>query len=238
MSGTAAILLCAGRGERLKSEVPKALAPLAGRPLFTFALQALEESAAIDAIVVVGPARALQAALAASGIAARKVVAWTEGGRERQHSVGRGLAALPAGPDLVAVHDSARALVRTDVVARVIADARVHGAAIAAMPLEDTLKRGALGVIEATVPRAGLFRAQTPQVFRRDWLEEAHRAAGEMLGKGVRPQSATDDAALVEALGHRVHLTPGEAMNFKITTPEDLELAESVLLGRPQPRRN
>ena len=238
MSGVAAILLCAGRGERLRSDVPKALAPLAGRPLFSYPLEALEECAAVEAIVMVGPVRAIRDALSASGFTARKIVAWTEGGRERQHSVARGLAALPPGADFVAVHDAARALIRPDVVSRVIADARVHGAAIAALPLEDTLKRGALGVIETTVPRAGLYRAQTPQVFRRDWFEEAHRAVGEMVGRGTRPPAATDDAALIEALGHRVHLTPGEAMNFKITTPEDLELAESVLLGRPQVRRD
>ena len=228
----AAILLCAGRGERLGSEVPKALAPLAGRPLFSFALEALEGCPAIEAIVIVGPARALREALAAAGIAARKVIAWTEGGRERQHSVARGLAALPPECDLVAIHDAARALVRPEIVSRVVADARIHGAAIAALPVEDTLKRASLGVIEATVPRAGLWRAQTPQAFRRDWIESAHRAAAE-----TRAAAATDDAALVEALGHRVHLTPGGPMNFKITTPEDFELAESVLIGRTHPGR-
>ena len=222
-----AILLCGGRGERLGLGVPKALAALAGRPLCTFPLEALERCAAIEAIVVVGPVRALREALAAAGIGAGKIVAWTEGGRERQHSVARGLAALPAGCDLVVIHDAARALVGTELVGRVLADARTHGAAIAALPVEDTLKRGALGVIEGTVPRAGLWRAQTPQAFRRDWIEAAHREAAASRGA-----AATDDAALVEALGHRVHLTPGEAMNFKITSREDLELAEALVAGR------
>jgi 2-C-methyl-D-erythritol 4-phosphate cytidylyltransferase len=93
------------------------------------------------------------------------------------------------------------------------------------VPLADTLKRGTLEHVDATVPRAGLWCAQTPQVFRRDWFEAAHAAAAD----GGRAARATDDAALVEALGHRVRLTPGESLNFKITTPRDLELAEAWL---------
>src|SRR5262249_13783662 len=108
---TTAILLCAGRGERLAAGVDKALALLAGRPLFTWSLEALERCPAIHAVVVVGPARTLQPALAASGLNAAKVVAWSEGGRERQHSVARGLHHLAEGCTHVAVHDSARALV-------------------------------------------------------------------------------------------------------------------------------
>jgi len=216
----AAILLCAGRGERLAGDVPKALVPLAGRPLFAWSLETLERCAVIDAIVVVGPVRTLRELLAASGLAVRKVAAWVEGGAERQQSVARGLAAVPQGHDWIAVHDSARALVSEDVITRAIAAAREHGAAIAAVPLADTLKRVEGGAITGTPPREGLWCAQTPQVFRRDWLEAAHAAA-----TGV----TTDDAALVEAIGHRVHVAEGDPMNFKITTPGDLALAGSWL---------
>ena len=219
MSATA-ILLCAGKGERLSAGVDKALVPLAGRPLFTWSLESLERTSAIDSIVMVGPVKRMKEMLAASGAAPRKIVAWSEGGRERQDSVARGLHVLPEGAALVAVHDCARALVSPELIARVVADATEHGGAIAALPLGDTLKRGALGVIETTVPRQGLWCAQTPQVFRREWIAAAHAAAG---------RAATDDAALVEALGHRVHLTHGERLNFKITTPQDLELAEAWL---------
>jgi 2-C-methyl-D-erythritol 4-phosphate cytidylyltransferase len=229
---TGAILLCAGRGERLGLGVPKALVSLAGRPLFARVLETLERSSAIDSIVVVGPVRALREALAASGFAPAKVAAWAEGGRERQHSVARGLAALPPACDLVVVHDAARALLSAALLARVVADARAHGASIAALPLEDTLKRATLEVIDDTVPRAGLWRAQTPQAFRRDWLEEAHRVAVES-----KAPPATDDASMVEAIGSRVRLTRGEAINFKITTPEDLRLAEAALLGRAEHER-
>jgi 2-C-methyl-D-erythritol 4-phosphate cytidylyltransferase len=219
----AAILLCAGRGERLGSGVPKAAVPLAGRPLFAWSLETLQRCAAVDAIVVVGPARTLRELLAAAGLAAPKVVAWVEGGAERQHSVARGLAALPVDCDLVAVHDCARALVSAPVVERAVAAAREHGAAIAAVPLADTLKRVESDVIHDTPSREGLWCAQTPQVFRRDWLEAAHAAAG-----GI----ATDDAALVESLGHSVRVALGNALNFKVTTPGDLALAERWLAGR------
>ena len=216
-----AILLCAGRGDRLGGSVPKALVPLAGRPLFTWSLEALERSPAIERIVVVGPVPRMKEMLAASGLSPGKVVAWSEGGRERQDSVARGLHVLPDEATLVAIHDCARALVTPDLVGRVVADAMQHGAAIAAVPLADTLKRGALGAIETTVPRQGLWCAQTPQVFRRAWIEAGHQAA--------EARRATDDAALVEALGHRVHLTPGDPLNLKITTPQELELAEAWL---------
>ncbi len=219
----AAILLCAGRGERLAQADDKALVMLAGRPLFTWSLEALCRTPAIEAIVVVGTAARLKVDAAAAGLDVSRVVAWVAGGRERQHSVANGLAALPPEFDVVAVHDSARALVTPVVIGRVIADAAMHGAAIAAVPLEDTLKLGQLEMIERTIPRAGLYRAQTPQAFRRDWLERAHAEA-----HGI----ATDDAALVEALGLRVRLSVGDPMNFKITRPRDLELADAWLAAR------
>jgi 2-C-methyl-D-erythritol 4-phosphate cytidylyltransferase len=217
---TIAILLCAGKGERLGAGMEKALVPLAGRPLFGWSLEALERCDAVHGIVMVGPPRALQERLAATAVTPRKIVAWTEGGRERQQSVARGLAVLPADCTHVAVHDAARALVTPAVIARVIGDALRFGAAIAAVPLADTLKRVSLEVIDTTVPRQGLWCAQTPQVFRRDWLEAAHAAATAV---------ATDDAALVEALGHPVRVSAGEPLNFKVTTAQDLALAGAWL---------
>ena len=219
MSATA-ILLCAGKGERLGAGVEKALATLAGRPLFTWSLEAFERATGIERIVMVGPVKPMKEMLATSGLTPRKVVAWAEGGRERQDSVARGLHVTPDDAALVAIHDCARALVTPELIARVVGDAVQHGGAIAALPLADTLKRGALGVIETTVPRQGLWCAQTPQVFRREWIVAAHAAAS---------RQATDDAALVEAIGHRVHLTPGDPLNFKITTPQDLDMAEAWL---------
>ena len=218
-----ALLLCAGKGERLAAGVEKPLAPLAGRPLFTWALESLQRCGAIEGIVMVGPVAKLKELLAASGQPHAKIVAWTEGGRERRQSVARGLHVLPDAFTTVAVHDCARALAAPELIARVIADALEHGAALAAIPVEDSLKRVTLNTVDESVPRAGLWRAQTPQAFRRDWLEEAHRTV-----KGA----ATDDAALVEALGHPVRITPGDPLAFKITTRQDLELAEAWLAAR------
>ena len=215
-----AILLCGGRGQRLGLEAGKALAPLAGRPLFAWSLDTLQTCDVVDGIVVVGPREALQAELARCGLSSQRVVGWPEGGPRRQDSVARGLEALPEECTMVVVHDCARALASRALVARVVADALAYGAAIAAVPVTDTLKRGRLEFVEDTVPRAELWSAQTPQVFRRDWLVAAHRQAR---------REATDDAALVESLGHRVRLTPGETFNCKITTLEDLELAEAWL---------
>ena len=157
-----ALLLCAGLGERLNAGTEKALVPLAGRPLFAWSLETLERTPAIEGIVVVGPESKLRDALAASGLAPRKVVAWGAGGRDRQDSVARALALLPRTFTHVAVHDAARALVSVDVISRAVAAALQYGAAFAAIPLDDTLKRASLEVVADTVPRAGLYRAQTP----------------------------------------------------------------------------
>ena len=215
-----AILLAAGLGTRLGAPVEKGIVMLAGRPLFAWSLEALQKTQAVDEIVVVGPVARLKDALAEAGCATDRIVAWCEGGRERQQSVALGLATLPRAHDLVVVHDAARALVTPALIARCIGDALTHGAAIAAVPLEDTIKRATLQQVETTVPRAGLWRVQTPQVFRRDWLEAAHAAA-----TGI----ATDDAGLLEAIGKPVRITPSDGINLKITTPADLALAEAWL---------
>ena len=229
---TAALLLCAGRGERLGAGVEKALAPLAGRPLFLWSLEALERCAAIDGIVIVGPVRKLQDVLGVTGFGPGKIVGWTEGGPERSDSVARGLEALPPGFDHVAIHDSARALVTPELIARVVADAVAHGAAIAAVPLEDTVKRVSLERVEETVPRAALWRAQTPQAFRRDWLEAAYAARGAPSRVARWSAAPTDDACLIERLGHAVHVSEGDPLDFKITGPRDLELAAAWLSRR------
>ena len=218
-----AILLAGGTGKRLGLDVEKPLVPLCGRPLFAWSLEALERCDAVQGIVVVGPHGKVDEMLTTCGIAAVKVVAWVDGGRERRDSVASGLKALPPEYDLIVVHDCARVLVNPPLIARVIADAMMAGASIAAIPLEDTLKRGTLNRIDATVPRTGLWRAQTPQAFRRDWLQEAHANM-----RGV----ATDDAMMVEACGHAVRITEGDSLNFKITTPRDLALASAWLTAR------
>ena len=146
------------------------------------------------------------------------------GGAERFESVANALAKIPADVDYVAVHDAVRPLCPPTKIDEVFAAAIQHGAAMLAVPVADTLKRvDASGVISETVPRAGLWSAQTPQVFRRDWLAEAYAKRGEMK------VSITDDAQLLEALGHPVHVVEGVPSNFKITTRGDFELSEQVI---------
>jgi len=159
-----------------------------------------------------------------------------EGGAERFDSVSNALARIPPDVPLVAVHDAVRPLTPVGVIDATFAAAREYGAAMPGVPVADTLKRvdAATGRITDTVPRAGLWQAQTPQVFRCDWLVEGYARRGEAK------TPITDDAQAVEALGHAVFVVPGSPLNFKITTKLDLELAEAVLksrqAGKPEPR--
>jgi 2-C-methyl-D-erythritol 4-phosphate cytidylyltransferase/2-C-methyl-D-erythritol 2,4-cyclodiphosphate synthase len=142
------------------------------------------------------------------------------GGATRQATVRNALAHLPDGVRLVAVHDAARPLVSPALLERLVATAVQHGTAIPALPVQDTLKRADNGrTVQATVPREGLYSVQTPQVFRADWLIEAHRRAAE---QGF--EQATDDAQLLERAGYPVYLAEGDPRNLKLTTPDDLHL--------------
>ena len=137
------------------------------------------------------------------------------------------LAEVGAEVEIVLVHDAVRPFVSEDMIVRVIHAASVHGAAIVALPMRDTVKQvGRNGVIERTVDRRPLWLAQTPQAFRRDWLEEAHRKAQ------LNNIHATDDAHLVELLGRTVVVVEGSGDNIKVTRPEDLDIGEAILNRR------
>ncbi|MCZ8148735.1 MAG: bifunctional 2-C-methyl-D-erythritol 4-phosphate cytidylyltransferase/2-C-methyl-D-erythritol 2,4-cyclodiphosphate synthase [Roseomonas sp.] len=221
-----ALLVAAGRGQRFGGEVPKQLMPLLGRPVLRHAAEALLREGGVDAIQPVS-APGEEAALAAllDGLPILPPVA---GGATRQESVRRGLEALVADPpDIVLVHDAARPVVPAGTVPALLAALEKVPGAIPAMPVSDTLKRGAAGLIAETVPRAGLFRAQTPQGFRFAPLLAANRAA---------TTEATDDAQLLEAAGLPVALVAGHESNVKITWPEDLARMEAAMLSRMLPR--
>lgn len=209
----AALVLAAGRGVRAGGEVPKQFQMLAGRPVLAHALARLAAHPAIAEVrCVIGPGDAAAHEAAAAGLGLPPPIL---GGAARQDSARAGLEALAKDPpDAVLVHDAARALVPPEVVDRVLA-ALAAGAdgAVPALPVADTLKRGSAGLVEATVDRKNLFRAQTPQGFCFAALLAAHRAAR---------HEATDDAALVEAAGGRVVLVEGDPMLEKITVPGDL----------------
>ncbi len=222
-----AVVPAAGRGERFGGTVPKLLVPLRGRPLVSYPLEILDRVDEVEAIVVVAPADAVGAVQdLARQAGLRKVASVVPGGDDRQASVACGLAALPRGPEVVLVHDGARPFLSPSLVRAVAEAAARDGGATAAVPVDDTVKQGRDGWMRGSVDRAGLYRLQTPQAFRRALLEQAHQEAARA---GVR---ATDDASLVERLGHPVRLVPGTPVNLKVTFPEDLALAEAVLRGR------
>ena len=215
-----AIIAAAGRGRRF-GEGDKLFAPLAGRPLIAHTLIAFEVCRLIDTVVLVLTEENLERAcrlVDAAGF--DKVAVICPGGPRRQDSVRLGLEALGE-CRWVVVHDGARPLVTAALIEAGLAAAAETGAAIAAVPLADTLKEAADdGLVRRTLDRRNLWAAQTPQVFDYELLREAHRQAD-----GEVP----DDAALVEALGRRVKVFPGSARNLKVTTAADLALAQALL---------
>lgn len=153
------------------------------------------------------------------------------GGSERFESVANALAQLEAEADFVAIHDAVRPCTTSALIDAVFAETVRSGAALAAVPVTDTVKRSSDGeTVQETLPRSGLWLAQTPQAARRDWLEAAY-ASRAQLGRDI-----TDDAQLLEAAGHPVRLVLGSATNVKITTRADLGLAETLLGSRAQPK--
>ncbi len=234
-----ALVLAAGQGTRL-GKGPKAALDLAGRPLAAWSLETLGHPAAlVDRVILVGDAAALAPALAALTPAARsKVARVVPGGPSREESCARGLAAAGDDAAIVLVHDAARPFASTALFAAVVLAVARTGAALAAVPLTDTLKQGSAdGRVVATVPRSGLWRAQTPQGARADLMRRAHAEAARVRGTGAASDVedgavGTDDVALVERIGGEVAIVPGEASNVKLTTADDLAWAEAWLAAR------
>jgi 2-C-methyl-D-erythritol 4-phosphate cytidylyltransferase len=220
---TLAVLVAAGRGERLGAGRAKAFVPLAGRAMVWHAARAFETAASVDAIVVVVPAAELEAARGLlSGL--RKIVGFVAGGERRQDSVLEGLKQAPEGfGGIVLVHDAARPLVPPALIDAVAQAARAHGAALPTLPIVDTVKRLAQGTVVETLDRTRLAAAQTPQGFRFELLVRAYESA-------FRDRVAlSDESMAVERLGERVASVPGSPDNRKITTPDDLVWAEAAL---------
>lgn len=223
MARCVALVVAAGRGTRFGGDMPKQWLELEGRAVLRHSLGLLAAHPAVSAVrVVIHPDdRALYDA-AAAGLSLGEPIA---GGSSRQESVRLGLEALAAeAPDLVLIHDGARPFLDAGTVSRVVEALAAHPGAIPALPVHDTLKRGSGALVETTVERAGLWRAQTPQGFRFPEILKAHQAsAGREL---------TDDAAVAEAAGLAVALVPGSEDNIKITTAADLDRARRRLAGQ------
>ena len=217
-----AIIAAGGRGVRFGGERPKQLVDIGAVSMLERSVTAFVEHPDIDEVIVALPPE-LAADPPAFVRAARKPLRIVAGGSRRQDSVQNGVQAASAASELFVVHDAARPFVSADLIARTIAAAAETGAALAALPARDTVKRTAGPAeaghfVQATLPRGQIYLAQTPQAFRREVLDAA-------LALDVE---ATDEAALAEWAGFSVRIVEGEARNIKVTTPEDLTIAEAI----------
>lgn len=220
MRDVAVILPAGGSGTRIGSRTPKQFLRIGGVPILALTVRAFARHARVaDIVVAAPPALVPYTRRLLSRHAARARVTVVAGGAERQDSVAAGLASVPVDRPFVIVHDAVRPFITPTLIDAVIAGARATGAAICALPVAETVKRVRDGVVETTVDRSGLWAVQTPQAFRAEVLHEAHDKARR---DGV---VGTDDAMLVERLGHAVRVVRGLPGNVKITTPEDLQRA-------------
>ena len=224
-AGTAvgAVIVAAGESRRMRG-IDKILTPLAGRPLIAHAIEAFDDSPRIGRIVLVLSRNTLEGGrrLVDEG-GWHKITDVCTGGERRQDSVRAGLELL-SDVDWVIVHDGARPLVDADIIGRGLDAAAETGAAVAAIPVTDTIKRVGPGcIVVDTPPREELWAAQTPQVFRRQVLADAHQRVA---------KDVTDDAAMVELAGGAVKLFMGSYENIKVSTPEDLAAARVLLESR------
>jgi 2-C-methyl-D-erythritol 4-phosphate cytidylyltransferase len=218
---TAVILAAAGKSSRFGQPfIKKVFATLAGKPVWQHSATLFTGHASVkQVLLVIHPDDREMVRSKYAATIAMMGIEMVLGGEERWQSVENALAKVREDVEYIAVHDAARPLLTIEDFDRVLEAARTHGAAILGDPIHGTVKRaGCDGWIEQTVPRDGLFQAQTPQVFRRDWLVESYAERKE--------HQPTDDSILVEAIGERVKIVTGSRLNIKITTAEDLRWAE------------
>jgi len=226
----AVIITAGGLGKRFVGEgdklLPKQFIPLSTKPLIVYSIQSFERSKFISEIILVVPDKWVEYTQAeiVDKFNIKKVSKVIAGGAERQESVRNGFSTLSTKPEIVAVHDGVRPFVSVEIIDEVITEAANSGGAIAAIPVTDTIKQSSPEhIIENTVPRNKTWFAQTPQAFKYEILKEAFEKASEDGYLG------TDEAELVERLGREVKLVLGSKNNIKITTPEDIKLAELIL---------
>ncbi|HEX4588414.1 MAG TPA: 2-C-methyl-D-erythritol 4-phosphate cytidylyltransferase [Gemmataceae bacterium] len=232
MAKFAVLLPAAGRSSRFKDKEKKPFATLDGRAVWLRTAEYFVTRPDVaQCLLVIAPDDLEKFRMRYTANIAFMNVKLVPGGRERWESVGNALAQLSPEVEFVAVHDAVRPCVTTELIDSVFAAARTHGAALLATRIAETVKRVDDKLrVQETVNRQGLWQAQTPQVFRREWLTDAYDRRAE-LGKEI-----TDDAQLVEAAGHPVHVVEGSPTNIKITTKDDLALAAAILTSRPKPK--
>lgn len=231
MARISVLLMAAGQSSRFKGEIKKPFADIDGRAVWMRAADLfVSRKDVVQTIMVIAADDEENVRRRYGPNLAFMNVQLTLGGSKRLDSVANGLAHVADDVELVAIHDAARPCATPKMIDEVFAAAEKHGAAILAAPVNDTLKRSKTDlVIEATVPREHLWMAQTPQVFRKHLILKAYAERN-------RLPAATDDAQLVEALGHPVVIVPSDLSNFKITAKSDIFLADAVLKSRPKPK--
>jgi len=235
MFRTAAIVLAAGQGKRMQSAVAKQFLLLNNEPVVCHSLRAFEESE-VETIILVTGADEIEYCREeiVNKYGFKKVSAIVAGGKERYHSVYEGLCALSGalGMDgIVLIHDGARPMVTREIITRTIEAAKLYGACVAAMPVKDTIKvADENGFAAMTLDRSTLWQMQTPQTFEYGLVYDAYQ---KLLSNEAYQKGITDDAMVVEAMsGGSVKLVEGSYENIKVTTPEDMIVAESLLLNR------
>ncbi len=220
------VIVAAGRSERFGAGA-KVLEEVGGRAVLEWSLVAADLARSVkDVVIVTGAHTGAAIASLVNATTWSVPVVFVTGGATRQESVAAGLAVVTPSSDVVLIHDGARPLVTAAMFDHCASAARVHGAAILAVPVSDTLKRVTQCQIVETVPRDALWAAQTPQGFRRDVILSAIDRTRELA------REFTDEASLLEALGGTVRIVPGERANIKITHREDLELVDALLRVR------
>jgi 2-C-methyl-D-erythritol 4-phosphate cytidylyltransferase len=224
---TVVIIPAAGMGKRMGGRRSKQYLPLNGLPILVHTLTPFEESDLVDSIILAVPAGDEEYCKkeVVEKFGFKKVADIVHGGKERQDSVRAGLNVLDSGVDFVMIHDGVRPVITSQIIADSIHEAETSGACVVAVPAKDTIKEVSKdGLVLRTLERKGLWMVQTPQTFRYEIIKEAHDKA---FTDGFL---STDDSALVERLGNQVTIVQGSYENIKITTREDLEMAEASLL--------
>jgi 2-C-methyl-D-erythritol 4-phosphate cytidylyltransferase len=224
-----AVIVSAGKGQRFIEGRKKQFFSLAGKPILAYTLDSFDACPLIRSILLVVGQEDQDYCLKeiVEKFQYKKVSQVTPGGKRRQDSVRNGLDALPADADIIVIHDGVRPFVTREMIEGSIRSAIRFGAAILAMPVKDTIKMAHPdGTVLKTLERESLYQAQTPQTFQASLIREAYLKAMQDGFVG------TDDASLIERLGRKIHILPGSYTNIKITTPEDLMLAELILKMR------
>jgi 2-C-methyl-D-erythritol 4-phosphate cytidylyltransferase len=230
---TVAVIVCAaGSGSRFGRKEKKVFANVEGRALFLRSLERFSENKLVKQILLaISPEDEERVKLKWGANLSFFGVKICLGGAERFDTVAKALALVRDDIDLVAVHDAARCCITDEWITTVLAKAAETGAAMLACPATATVKRVVKGVIVETVDRSELWEAQTPQVFERKLLKRAYDNL-----KNLDSSKISDDSALVEALGHKVHIVEADTSNWKVTYPADTAIAEAIIKSRPKPK--